>query len=101
METKLEPEFKAKWVAALRSGEYKQGFCFLHNRANNSYCCLGVACKLAGVESSRNQYITGVSLDKIPYWLQGNVGIPYILANLNDEQQKTFPEISDYIEQNL
>jgi hypothetical protein len=33
-----------KWVAALRSGEYKKGRHFL--RTGDTYCCLGVACDL-------------------------------------------------------
>jgi hypothetical protein len=32
------------WVAALRSGEFKQGKNVL--RSNEDYCCLGVACEL-------------------------------------------------------
>lgn len=35
-----------KWVAALRSGEYKQGKGVLHNQDTNTYCCLGVLCDL-------------------------------------------------------
>jgi hypothetical protein len=35
-----------KWVAALRSGEYKQGKGVLHNQDSNTYCCLGVLCDL-------------------------------------------------------
>ena len=46
---KLDPDFKAKWVAALRSGKYRQVAGTL--RATNpsgkhSFCCLGVACNL-------------------------------------------------------
>lgn len=33
-----------KWIAALRSGEFRQGRGQL--RRDNSYCCLGVACEL-------------------------------------------------------
>ena len=33
---------KNVWVAALRSGNYKQGAGELHNEETNSYCCLGV-----------------------------------------------------------
>jgi len=38
-----------KWVAALRSGDYKQTTGTLHRRTNgrDSFCCLGVACVLA------------------------------------------------------
>ena len=34
-----------KWIAALRSGEFKQGKNLLLDAAGN-YCCLGVACEL-------------------------------------------------------
>jgi hypothetical protein len=36
-----------RWVEALESGEYQQGVGYLHNRDNNLFCCLGVACDLA------------------------------------------------------
>jgi hypothetical protein len=41
----MNPEIKAQWVAALRSGEYEQGQEYLH--IGDSYCCLGVLCDLA------------------------------------------------------
>lgn len=34
-----------KWVAALRSGKYRQGTSFLN--ADGRLCCLGVACEVA------------------------------------------------------
>jgi hypothetical protein len=45
----MNPEIKAKWVAALRSGEYKQG----RGRLNrvDKFCCLGVLCDLHAKES--------------------------------------------------
>jgi hypothetical protein len=46
----IDPEFKAIWVAALRSGEYRQGRGALRNDPSDhptEYCCLGVACDLA------------------------------------------------------
>lgn len=39
--TEIE-ERRARWVEALRSGEYEQGFGRL--RQSDVYCCLGVAC---------------------------------------------------------
>lgn len=41
---KLNPERKAQWVAALRSGEYVQGNEWLQR--DGRMCCLGVACDL-------------------------------------------------------
>lgn len=43
----MNPEIKAQWLAALRSGEYRQGKHVLHNVDENTYCCLGVLCDLA------------------------------------------------------
>ena len=40
----MNPEIKSKWVAALRSGKYKQTKNVLRNR--DSFCCLGVLCNL-------------------------------------------------------
>lgn len=44
-ENKMNPEVKAKWLEALRSGEYKQGKERL--QAGDRFCCLGVLCHLA------------------------------------------------------
>ena len=38
----IKPEWKQKWVTALRSGEYKQGFRGVLKDAMGNYCCLGV-----------------------------------------------------------
>lgn len=47
---KMNPEWKAKWVAALTGGEYKQGTGCLEQRKKKtnqaSFCCLGVLCDL-------------------------------------------------------
>lgn len=48
--TKMNPEIKAKWVAALRSGDYEQGRGYLHR---GGFCCLGVACDLFIKETGR------------------------------------------------
>lgn len=40
----MNPEVKAKWVAALKSRKYQQGQTFL--RMGDQYCCLGVLCDL-------------------------------------------------------
>jgi hypothetical protein len=41
----MNPEIKAQWTAALRSGEYQQSEGKL--RTDDGYCCLGVLCDLA------------------------------------------------------
>lgn len=117
-EKKLEPQFKAKWVAALRSGEYKQGTNSLHK--NGAYCCLGVACLLSGISNPSNVSLFGFiehdlevrpEVAKVPEILRGSGAIPQQLANMNDgrdasdipdmNHRKSFSEIADYIEANL
>ena len=44
-----------EWVAALRSGKYKQGRKQLFSPMNDSYCCLGVLCDVQG---RRNDLVT-------------------------------------------
>jgi hypothetical protein len=39
---RMPKDILAKWLAALRSGEYRQTNRFMHNRKENSFCCLGV-----------------------------------------------------------
>lgn len=48
----MDPEIKAKWLTALRSGEYMQGRGTLRIHTNDEsdpdrFCCLGVLCDLA------------------------------------------------------
>lgn len=45
--TQMNPDIKALWLEALRSGEYKQGVGVLHNETEDTYCCLGVLCDVA------------------------------------------------------
>ncbi len=51
----MDPELKKKWVAALRSGEYKQGRNRLHRKVDNSFCCLGVLCEVAGYQKEEGE----------------------------------------------
>lgn len=45
----MDATIKAQWLEALRSGKYKQGKGALHNKSDDSYCCLGVLCEVMGV----------------------------------------------------
>lgn len=54
----MNPDIKEQWVAALRSGEYKQGAGRLQDPQVGEFCCLGVLCDLAvkaGVQVSVTQ----------------------------------------------
>ena len=43
----MKKEIAEKWVAALRSGEYKQLVGQLASAQRTEHCCLGVLCELA------------------------------------------------------
>lgn len=124
--TPTEPEqVRAKWVEALRSGDYKQG----QNRLNTSgrLCCLGVLCELAveaqvipppreSMDSSTKGLIYGPDHDASRFSLPNAVvkwagldrtdprpvgdGRQRSLSQLNDGG-KTFAEIADLIEGGL
>lgn len=54
----MDADLKQKWVAVLRSGEFKQGESKLHNPKEDSFCCLGVLCKIMGAEWTTASYET-------------------------------------------
>ena len=116
----LNPVAK-KWVEALRSGKYKQGFGQLKNR-QNEYCCLGVLCDLAEkegmdfgeewVSDGHYGWRAGLKVGLIPASVKEWVGLEnstssYLedthnhtgssLAAANDAR-RTFSEIADIIE---
>jgi hypothetical protein len=114
---KLHPEIKTQWVAALRSGKYKQGHNVLRS-ATNQFCCLGVLCDILPdelvkwnrekdycyeAEMPSNGKLGGRSATSLPDALEDDLGlndrtIINRLMNMNDTQGKTFDEIADYIE---
>lgn len=109
---KLPKVFKKKWVAALRSGKYKQGQYRLHDTAEQGYCCLGVACRVAGVNSKLSTtYITPKLAryhSTIPKMLVGDPSSnPLVrkLAEYNDGNgpvyARSFKWIAAYIERYL
>ena len=101
MTQKMDPEVKAKWLEALRSGEYTQGRLTLHNRMSNEYCCLGVLCHVQDPESLDNMPIATMRAEKVPDKFAA--GLTHVrqrhLAKMNDKY-KNFNFIADYIEEN-
>lgn len=108
----MNAEIKQRWVAALRSGEYKQGTGILHR--DDKYCCLGVLCDLHAKETDGEwttyddwtySYLNSVGL--LPRTVCAWSGIDYELPNeneliaLNDTKGKDFNEIADFIEEKL
>ncbi len=111
----MKKEWADKWVAALRSGEYKQGTRVLRS-AQDEFCCLGVLCDLVGKEEWEegptgiaHSYRWGEDKDVslLPLAVQKEAEVrsvfgelPYhdSLAKLND-LGASFDKIADVIEQ--
>ena len=100
-----------KWVAALRSGQFKQAKHSL--KTSTGYCCLGVACHVLGEEVlPLEDWEDEVELSHAAAALLGlrttsgaftrslltNGGYQSSLTGLNDHGGKTFAEIADIIE---
>jgi len=107
-----------RWIAALRSGEYKQGRGQLVD--NGKYCCLGVLCDISKkqfklkihsdyVEANKLNF-TGLLPDNLEYYLglnkdidsNGNIrSFSDYLVELNDRKNSQFKTIANYIEKNI
>lgn len=104
----MDKDIKAFWVDALRSGKYKQGKSFLSY--DKKFCCLGVLCDVMAHPLWEHDWdcAAQIMLDdpwEIPPELRKKCKITRReqtkLIDLNDEENKTFPEIADWIEENL
>lgn len=106
----MNPDIKAKWVAALRSGTFVQGKEHLKRESTGgaTFCCLGVLCEVAGVALIKS--ITDYYTEDNP--MSAYLGVKAMkaiglspaeqdtLARMNDEGTP-FSVIADYIEVNL
>jgi hypothetical protein len=92
----MDAELKAKWVAALRSGEYRQGKHML--RDGDRYCCLGVLCSINGMgfHGDAGSYLGPRQSSRVGLDRETQTE----LANMND-LGVPFPAIADHIEANL
>lgn len=108
----MDASLKAKWTAALRSGEYKQAEGFLRHVDWDSgvkgFCCIGVLGDIQGLDWDQRNGICNPSCDIGAAY---NANIPYEtrdrLAKMNDgsadgeTRKHSFAEIADYIDANL
>jgi hypothetical protein len=120
----LPKNFKAEWVKALKSGNYTQGAGALRRENEQlidkpEYCCLGVACSVAGVPE---EYISGEWIEQqydlelyeyseVPEVLHGGSDdneLVEVLSTMNDthtrdtsEHKFSFEDIADWIDENI
>jgi hypothetical protein len=107
---KMDPEVKAKWVEALRSGEYKQGQLLLKKERPDGtakHCCLGVLCEITGVMIEKGQAFPFFDMEPEKSW-QLHPADAETLATVNDgigqfavDGPATFEQIAQLIEDNL
>ena len=100
----MNKELLKRWVAALRSGEYKQGtevLCDYDEDGNAvGFCCLGVLQNIEpGIEQADNgeEMLDEVSLKKFLGVDEHDGFIQVKYAKLNDARMP-FPEIADRLE---
>lgn len=123
----MNAELKAKWLAALRSGDYTQVSEVLHLLDQDGcttvgHCCLGVLCVVAAEPAKDMNSRGDAELDTenhgmVPVKFYGDNdgfllsarqqqrfglkdGVAMTLAQMNDDG-KTFAEIADFIEENI
>jgi hypothetical protein len=113
----MKTELKQKWLAALRSGEYRQGMRNLkYNQEGEVYhCCLGVLAEMADPKSlQRDEFVDEVFMYQKSSWvglyrIEGaeeifdylSEDMQKILWRMNDVEKESFPEIADWIEANV
>ena len=105
-----------KWVAALRSGKYQQGFGSLN--INGNYCCLGVLADINNIPTRKSAASTIVCYDFLPWenndenfgtipdeWWLTHTGFRHTLKSqlitMNDIDKKSFADIANRIESEL
>jgi hypothetical protein len=108
-----DTDLKERWIAALRSGDYKQGRASLRDH-NNNFCCLGVLCDVYDPTKwdtpeysyegefyylpTKLEELIGFYKKVSPTGSEVSVSIQGNLTMLNDGLKFDFDQIADYIE---
>jgi hypothetical protein len=109
----MDPQLKAAWTQALRSGHYKQarGHLFMRTATGPRYCANGVLYDLIATPEERSRHLTQGGVfgpnfgpGYMPLEAYSQTGLSQtqegLIASLND-CGKTFAEIADIIEQDI
>lgn len=148
--TKMKPEYKTPWLAALRSDDYGQAQSVLYGGhdgdGRETYCCLGVLCTITseieminddsqalpsintsrqyGLKPELSRYKTRSVIEVESgedFWedswednlVDGELNVEMMtffgispaaqthLVKMNDDMNKSFAEIADWVEKNL
>lgn len=119
----MDPDLRARWVAALRSGKYSQGVGRLrverlYPNGSPSFCCLGVLCDIQperydhdvfwyvrkrdgkDVDGSSGAVATANGRWVSPFKDEPTMKERKTVATMNDTGA-SFDEIANYIEENM
>ena len=105
----MKREVKDKWIAALRSGKYKQGTGCLRDIDSNAFCCMGVLCDIVDDSKwqpdgdyGRYSYVFGCEyfVGSPPFQILRRTTALKLVA-LNDYKEWSFNQIADWIEENV
>lgn len=107
----MNPDVKAQWLEALRSGKYVKGEGKL-KLSDTCYCALGVLALLCPLKSKT--FLSGGDLfgadrdicngffDKeVSKWCGLDHSQQVAVSRVNDQQADTFEEVADWIEKEL
>ncbi len=112
-------KYKEKWIAALRSGDYRQNRGSLRrmvDETNFGYCCLGVLCEVLKEDKKLCQegfvfendqciYSGAIGYASLPTKLLERLKIEVKtqdkLITMNDYKHRNFKEIANYISRYL
>jgi hypothetical protein len=111
----VNAELKTKWIAALRSGTFKQACGTLMTDVainGNAHCCLGVLCEVAGIPLAGISHIPAYeqlktllnTAQRFPSSRPGDMerfATTDKLVQLNDFDHADFTAIADFIEVNV
>ena len=106
----MDVVLKQQWIAALRSGTYRQGTGYLKDPTTGAYCCLGVLCSVHGVEPTFDRidgYALGADYNLVRTLLSTDPNVINMFMNMNDgmgtyiDNPQTFAQIADYIDAHL
>lgn len=113
---KKNERFIKNWMQALRSGHFDQCKYILRSYRTNNFSALGVAChissKVRGMQEPNHDAGSTVYIDQegnkndraLPKAFRKYVGLTNEeqreIFTMNDEEDKSFEEIADYLEDN-
>jgi len=97
----LPKDFAKKWIAALRSGKYKQGSGKYYDSKLDCYCAMGVGYKANDVPFAMDGQTINSEYDRVFMFNGENNLLWFPLQEMNDDEKLSFKEIADWVETNV